>query len=536
MSREKINMRLLSSPVGFTLILMLIALAGGVLRLPGLSWEKGLVVQQVGYTLHPDESTFVTQIQAFDEKSPTGKGYVKGWSTHGYVLSKLASRFLNVRDIQIHLLMRYLSLLYALLTIVLVGWAGRILWNDPKMGVWGAVFLAVSALHIVHSHFGVADSAATFYCLLAIVFAVLYAKKKSEWLFLLLSFVVGVAIAVKFQLSLLPLVFWVCWVDQKRWLRVAQSCLLVIAGFQIASFFNYTPWEMKDFYHMLVYKNIRISTLPSHSVDVVLLWKLLIPALGFGAVVFMFLGAGHLVVRGFNDGWRRFFRRCLESPWIWFLIPAVFQYAMFSYMDVKGARHILILVPAACLVAARGVVVLEQRLQRTRTVSWLFAPLMVSVLVYQVVYVGNVETLFSRDPRFQASRWLSERVLPQETVTAYSTYTRVPGRYSIVDYPSDYVLAASPMYRHYPESTHPTIGYHWGGGKQQQVFWNQLFRGELDYVRERVFYLDRVPLELRLGRRIGIENNMGAFIADKVVIFRKKHANHSVFSTELNGT
>jgi hypothetical protein len=502
----------------FPAALLLIAVLGGALRIPGLFWERGLGPAGKGHTFHVDEWTFVDEIRGFDRRSPTGKGYVRGWTAHGWVAEQIGYRFLKLRDIDVIPVLRWFSWGYGLLTVVLLGIVGAVLFGNRTLGLWAAFFLAASGLHVINSHFGTADSAATFYVLLAVLLAWLFDRTKSDWALLGLGLTVGAALAIKFQLSVLPLLAWVCLRDRQRALRLIQAGAALLAGFHLFSFFDYTIWEFRDFLRMAANSVVLVDEPRFEAFYPI---RKIIPGLGFGTAIVLAAGIAALAVRAGSAKAARHVRRWFESPWTLVLIPAAAQYWMVAEMDLRSARQVLVLLPAACLVAARGVVEIQRRRWRPAA-GRLAAAGLALIAGYQLWSVWAIESRYRHDPRLAAAEWLAQSVQPDERVTAYLWYSRIPGPYPIVEEPAEYIVASSLEYERYLEADRPEHVFHDPDNRERWVFWRALFEGKLDYERAAVFEAPRLPIEARMRSRAGFPRDLGTFVPQRVIIFKQR--------------
>ena len=75
--------------------------------------------------------------------------------------------------------------------------------RSETTGILAAAFLATAPLHVMQSHFGTADAAATGLAALALFFGARYLDRRTTTRFLLLSVTVGIALAVKLYVPLL---------------------------------------------------------------------------------------------------------------------------------------------------------------------------------------------------------------------------------------------------------------------------------------------------------------------------------------------
>ncbi len=185
--------------------LALIVVLGAVLRFTGLNWDEG-------QHLHPDER-FLTMVEN-SLQWPTSLGqywdtaqnplnpynYQHGSYVYGLspvVLAKFLGQVTGRTGYDgVYLAGRAMSAVMDLLCIVLVFAIGRRLYG-PRVGLLGALFLALSVLSIQQSHYFTVDTTTTFFVTLALYAAVRVAQGEGRGSILLLGLAFGLAVSAK---------------------------------------------------------------------------------------------------------------------------------------------------------------------------------------------------------------------------------------------------------------------------------------------------------------------------------------------------
>jgi YYY domain-containing protein len=192
-----------------TLALIAILLLGGTLRLTGLDWDEG-------QHLHPDER-FLTMVEnALTWPSSLGEyldtaanplnPYNKGQGSYVYgllplTLVKLVGQVTGFTGYSgVYLAGRAMSAVLDMLAVVVVFALGRRLY-DIRVGLLGALLLALSVLNIQQSHFFTVDSATTFLVTLALYMSVRVAQGEGKWSLLGLGLAFGLALSAKISIA-----------------------------------------------------------------------------------------------------------------------------------------------------------------------------------------------------------------------------------------------------------------------------------------------------------------------------------------------
>ena len=231
--------------------LPLIALAGAlltglILRLWGIQWGFPRV------DLSPDELN-VWNISARLRWSDLDTHFYN-YSGLTFYLNFLAAQVVRLFGVSLQphtllLINRLWSVFFGTLTIPLVYFTARDLFEQRKAGLWAAWLVALLPIHIWHSHFGTSDISLVFWVTTAFWLAVRAYRKPNGFRFLLGGLVVGIAIGVKFNGLLAGISFLVAalaaW-KERRIQRLPQVLLLLLAagGAALVGFFLVSPFSL----------------------------------------------------------------------------------------------------------------------------------------------------------------------------------------------------------------------------------------------------------------------------------------------------
>jgi YYY domain-containing protein len=197
--------RLSSDPRVATTLLVAILLLGVVLRFTGLNWDEH-------QHLHPDER-FLTMVenslewpQSLKEYWDTAVNplnpYNRGHGTYVYglfpvVVAKFFAQLTGKMGYDgVYLVGRAMNGFLDLLCVLLVYHLGRRLY-DVRVGLVGALLLALSVLNIQQAHFFTVDTTTTFFVTLALYLAVRVAQGGKTGALVLLGAAFGLAVSSK---------------------------------------------------------------------------------------------------------------------------------------------------------------------------------------------------------------------------------------------------------------------------------------------------------------------------------------------------
>jgi hypothetical protein len=459
-----------------------ITIVGAVARFWGLSF--GLPYT----TARPDENFIIDVARSFlrGDFSPRFYDYpwLYMWVMSGvylayYLWGVLAGTFHSVADLlaswpvhwePFYLLSRGLSATCGTLTLLVVFWIGRRLW-DEVTGLLAAFFLSLAFLHVRDSHFGTTDIAMTFLATIAVGYIVdgHLARRGS---FVRAGLVGGLAAATKYNAVLLPLAMLTSQAlhvmeSPGRRLRAAFDRRLPMFGIAfVLAFAVGIPFVILDTERFLASMALLKTTLavggpgarPTtigwlHHLQVSLRYGLGLPLLLTGLA-----GIVGVIAR---------------TPTIGLLL---FSYPI-AYFAMAGSlrelffRYAIPVVPFLCLAAAwlvrlAGRHLASQTLTGIVPLAWRREVLVTTALSLAVILPSAVSTWqFDRvinqtDNRVLVSRWFQEHV---------------PAGSSVLQSGSRYGLAQFDPQLHYRE-------WIWDGGRQAFFVDRQAAEGRPDWI------------------------------------------------------
>ncbi len=192
------------------LALGLILLLGAVFRFTGVNWDEN-------QHLHPDER-FLTMVETAIQIPKSVGGYLDTaksplnpynnnfgtfvYGTFPLFLVRFIGEFLSKAGYdQIYLVGRYMSGLFDLLTVLIIFFIGRRLY-DTRVGLLAALFVAASVLDIQQSHFFTVDTFANVPLVLAFWYTLDVAQGRGGWRsFILAGAFFGLSLAARINLA-----------------------------------------------------------------------------------------------------------------------------------------------------------------------------------------------------------------------------------------------------------------------------------------------------------------------------------------------
>ncbi len=191
--------------------LFLILVVGAYFRFTGLNWDED-------QHLHPDERFLTMVLSSLERPASVGEffntsasgwnPYNKGWDFFVYgTLPIFIIRFVGeelgkTTYGEIYLVGRVLSGLFDLLTVLLLFFIARRLYDD-RVALLASALSAAAVLQIQQSHFMTVDSFATTFTMLAFLGAVLVVQEGKLWQYVLMGAGIGMAVASRINLVLL---------------------------------------------------------------------------------------------------------------------------------------------------------------------------------------------------------------------------------------------------------------------------------------------------------------------------------------------
>jgi 4-amino-4-deoxy-L-arabinose transferase-like glycosyltransferase len=375
-------------------VLLLLGVTAG-LRLVGLSWE--LPNRYHYFSYHPDEVFLLI---------PSFQYFAQGdWNPHFFnygtlyiylvgipaVLSGIATNMPNLG--RLYWLGRLITALLGVGTVALLYFA--VCHEGRRLAVASAALLAVLPLHVINSHYATVDVPATFWLVLAFLFALRGAGKPGWPLAILTGLAVGLAAATKYNVGLFlipallaPLVP-PARAGLRRW---APGVVLgAIAGFLIGVPYAFGPEFPAGFLFELRHAReggtiAFVGTGPGWIYHLVHGFPI---ALGFPLLAALALGIVVTV---------RTTSRAARLSLLWCALYLL----MIGFSRERFIRYLVPMAPFLAVIAAQGLVWLWRR-PRGRPLRAATAGVGAAVVVLTLLYSGGlVAALRHDDPRERA--------------------------------------------------------------------------------------------------------------------------------------
>jgi hypothetical protein len=184
-----------------------ILLIGFTLRVYGINWDQG-------YHLHPDERMLIMVAEKIHFFSNLNPDFFNYGSLPIYILSGSAQLFdtlfsthFDTYDGMLYL-GRFISTAFDLLTIIVLFKLSELLFKNKTISLLVSFIYAIAVFPIQNSHFFIVDTPLTFFITLLIYVLLLFVKKPSLKLILIIAIVGAAAVTTKFTAVIfLPLMF-----------------------------------------------------------------------------------------------------------------------------------------------------------------------------------------------------------------------------------------------------------------------------------------------------------------------------------------
>ena len=305
------------------------------------------------------------------------------------------------------LIARGLSAAAGTATVAMTYRIGANLFDRPTALI-GAVFLAVAALHVRESHFGLTDVAATFLLMTSFLFIVRYWRSGARRDALLAAVFGGLAASTKYNAGIVALaLFWAIASRQSTASLVSRAQLIAMCAIgSAAAFVAGTPYALLDASHFAAaLREVGGHLRRGHMALAGYAWHTHLTSslrygIGLPMLVTGIAGMGVLVLRRPRDG--ALFLLC---PLTYFVLIGAGQSAF--------ARYMLPTIPFLCLSAAFLVTELAHgisRLSGHRAAAPALAAIMAALVATPSFwYAIETNRLLERaDNRLIAAAWLRE--------------------------------------------------------------------------------------------------------------------------------
>lgn len=514
----------------FGLLLGAILLIGAAVRVPGVFWPRGAGPEGKPASYHPDEQRFIRAAATL--QSTPAWGYVPGMKCHLFVVKKTVQA-LTGRTPDLILSIRIVSILYGLLTILLLAFLVREAAGRDPPALFAAALLSLAPLHGTYSHIGTADVASLFWFLLALFLARRYAADRSADTWTLLAAATGACLSIKFAVPVLLPIVSLLLTDPKRGRRALQGALAGAGAFALLTLFIYRPHDFLRFLNMLAVDNVNVQEAKSAWTHLARYGNTIFPALGVpgallalgGTALLLFETPGRARARLRGTDFPGAARAILVDPNVLWLAPFLLHLLLALRIGVHAPRHILPLLVPLC--AAGGVAAdrLTRREGARRRIASVF------LAIAGVYLAGNAvawEVWYLEDIRADAARWLEENRRPGETATAFVGFSRLRGAVSVAGGEettsrpsSDWFVTCDLEYDRYFRYDDASRIFHAWGGQSRLDFYRELFDGRTEYREAKEFHARNWSPEQALVSR-GIFEHLGKTVPRRCVIYRRE--------------
>jgi hypothetical protein len=279
---------------------------------------------------------------------------------------------------------------------------------DRTTALVGALFLAVSALHVRESHFALADVAATFLLMTSFLWSVRYWRSGARRDALLAAVVAGLAASTKYNagIVIVPL-FWAIASQQHSAHRTYRLRMMAMCGIvAVAAFAAGTPYAVLDMPHFAAaLREVSGHLRRGHMALAGFAWQIhLTSSLRYG------LGLPMLVAAVAGMGLLLFRRRRDAAL---FLLCPVSYFVLIGAGQTAFARYILPTIPFLCLSAAYLTVEFARVVSRwsgeparTPALATILAVLIAAPSLWSAIETNRL--LARNDNRLIAAAWLRE--------------------------------------------------------------------------------------------------------------------------------
>jgi 4-amino-4-deoxy-L-arabinose transferase-like glycosyltransferase len=437
--------------------LLAAVLIAAAFRFVGFKWDENR-------HLHPDERFLTTvtndikwtsPLKYFDYKNSTLNPHIKVpffiYGTFPVFLTKAVGDITGYSNYdKYYLIGRFFSTLFDLLTIIVIFFIGKELF-DVKTGLVASFLLAITVIHIQHSHFYVVDLFAAFFLTLCMYLLMLWIKNGKFITILLAGISLGFAASSKISAILfLPIIALACSIffikelvsglNAKREpdkvimssiLRVALSILLVLVfGFLIFRIFQPYAFTGPNIWNLQIsdgfassYKtqqgfndpNSRYPPTyqwrhrsPFFQVNNLTLWGLGIP-LSIICWLGVLLGVYQLI---FRKKWIFL----LPLAWITFLI------AFHATQFMKNTRYLLPITPFLVLFGAYFLTetykfLIDSSLFKPKIKKQASLGVILAIIIFSMLWpLAFTNIYLHQHPRIVASNWIFENLPINATV------------------------------------------------------------------------------------------------------------------------
>ena len=322
------------------------------------------------------------------------------------------------------------------------------------------------------------------------------------------------------------------------------ALLVLLGSFSAVNFFNFTPWDFQNFLNMLGGEAIEYTGGNNQIENVVLYLHGSLSYLGLGSALFLLFG---LMVIGMQGRFllheniktidhRALIKRLAHSPYVVFFSPFVVHFFLVINMEIHAARFMLPFVPILCFLAAVGFSTFLSRVGNSKMV---FIGSLIVVFMYQGYNAIGLAKEFQNDIRYDAAKWIEQKVADDESVTSFSRYSAIKGVHLITgkdkensEVNSAFFITCNLGYQRYFRSNNAKEIFHAYGGQKRLKFYRDLFGNKLGYEVGQEFKEKAFTLEQYLIAK-GYLQRLDTYIPRRLFVFRKVDKSTNVVADKI---
>jgi uncharacterized membrane protein len=512
-----------SKKIHFAALGLILFLSLG-LRLYGITW--GLPDETHIFSYHVDERNVYYAISNINPRNlDFNPNYFIYPTFHIYLIfSILLASGAGLLPTAVSILTgRYVTVFFGVLTTYIVYLLGREI-HSEEMGLFTASFLAITPLHVVHSHFFTNDVPVTFWILTSLFFSFKILNSSHKKWYVLAGITGGLALSTKYNAGFVIFPILTAHIMGRSNLTGAQQIflekkILLTVFLFLLTFLSTSPYSLlafTEFKRDTVLINLYLNTINPEWFGTGSGWiyhigNSLYYGMGPPLLAFAFFGAGFLL-------WKKKPQSILLFS---FIIP---YYLLVGHWQVRFARFILPIVPFLVLFAAFGLSHIWSRAKKAGVLIFLALFIYISILT-----VSYDQIMASSDPRDQAHNWINHNIQPSSTIGLPSTFQYFTPpldtkKYNLIftwnitelkEKNVDYYIISDLDYRGYLKSKRTIERYH-----SESTFFDYLFNGT-DYRIVKTFQNSQRFLFIDLSEEY-LPQDM-KYANPKIVIFERSN-------------
>jgi 4-amino-4-deoxy-L-arabinose transferase-like glycosyltransferase len=387
------------------------------LRLSGISW--GLPNETHSLSYHPDERNILYGISNINlGKFDLNPNYFYYPTFHIYlvfvILQIIGGKISTLATLI--LIGRFTTVFFGVLSVYLMFLIGKEFDGD-KLGLITSAFLAITPLHVIHSHFLTTDVPVTFWILITLLFCLKILNSGAKIWYILAGITGGLAISTKYNAGIVVLPILTAhllnhWKTELKFSNFFKKRILLSLSILIITFLLTSPYTLlafSEFKRDITLITIYLNTPNPEWFDTGIGWiyhikNSLYYGMGAPLLLLSFIGL-------FVSLWKK---RDKSLIILAFVVP---YFMWVGNWQARFARFILPIVPFLILLAAYGLFHLWWKYRRIGTLIFLVMFLYTITLTFSY---NNV--MMSNDPRDQGYAWIDDKIPQNSTIGLLSTF------------------------------------------------------------------------------------------------------------------